>query len=109
MGSSPSEFQPPGSGEIPGTGSDEYSTTIKQKQYEFMCTTCAWDGKHAEASTLCKACRDFLCFKCLQWHFKFRADHIDDMVGQYEMQKMDIRYIFYSLLCYCLIRCFVLD
>ena len=69
-------------------GSDEYKTSIKHKQYEFVCTTCARNGEHTEASTLCKACRDLLCFKCLQWHFKFRADHVDDMVGLNEMRKL---------------------
>lgn len=89
MGASTSKIEQPGSGEHPDIGSDVYRTALKQKQYEFVCTTCARSGKHADASNLCNAaCRDFLCFKCLQWHFKFRADHIDDMVGQYEMQKL---------------------
>ena len=91
MGSNPSSIQPPGSREYTGAGSDEYRTTVKPKQYEFVCTTCARNGKHAEASTLCKTCRDFLCFKCLQWHFKYRADHVDDMVGLDEMRKLGVQ------------------
>lgn len=84
MGSTPSK----GLRENLGTGSDEYRTTIKHKQYEFVCTTCARNGKDADASNLCKACRDILCFKCLQWHFKYRADHVDDMVGLEGMRKL---------------------
>ena len=88
MGAKASKSHRLGSGENLGTGSNEYKTSKKHKQYKFVCTTCARNGKTVDASNLCKACRDFLCFKCLQWHFKYRVDHVDDMVGLYEMQKL---------------------
>ena len=78
-------------GKNPGSRSDAYRTTLKQKQYEFVCTTCARNGKTAEASTLCNACRDFLCFKCLKWHFKYKGDHVDDLVGLDGMRKLGVQ------------------
>ena len=92
MGSNPSKIQTPDSINTTTsiTGSDEYSATVKPEQHEFLfvCTTCARGNKHVNASNLCTICKDYLCFYCLQWHGKYRSDHVDDMVGLDEMRKL---------------------
>ena len=70
---------------------DEYQTTVKPKQYEFVCTTCARENKHANASNLCTICKDYLCFKCLQVHCIYRSGHVEDMVGLDEMRKLGVQ------------------
>ena len=70
------------------SGSGEYRITVKPKQFEYRCTMCARDGIEVDARTLCKACRDCLCLKCLQWHSQHRFDHVEAGVGVDSMRKM---------------------
>ena len=91
MGSNPSKQQRTDSENNTASGSDEYRTSVKHKQYEFVCTTCARNYKHVGASIYCKSCQDHLCFRCLQWHGKYRDNHFDDLIDKEETRKLGVQ------------------